>query len=96
MAITDWPASERPREKLLESGPGALSDAELLAIFLRTGVKGKSAVDLARELLTDFGGLRPLLTASQADFCQPSSRNCRRCWKWHADTWLRECNVAMP
>ena len=71
MAITDWPASERPREKLLESGPGALSDAELLAIFLRTGVKGKSAVDLARELLTDFGGLRPLLTASQADFCQP-------------------------
>jgi len=71
MAITDWPASERPREKLLESGPTALSDAELLAIFLRTGVKGKSAVDLSRELLSDFGGLRQLLTATQTDFCKP-------------------------
>lgn len=71
MAITDWPASERPREKLLEAGPASLSDAELLAIFLRTGVKGKSAVDLSRELLSDFGGLRQLLTASQAEFCRP-------------------------
>lgn len=71
MAITDWPASERPREKLLEAGPASLSDAELLAIFLRTGVKGKSAVDLSRELLTDFGGLRQLLTASQTEFCRP-------------------------
>ncbi len=52
MPITDWPEQERPREKLLARGPGALSDAELLAIFLRTGVRGKSAVDLARELLT--------------------------------------------
>lgn len=71
MAITDWPAEERPREKLLVHGATALSDAELLAIFLRTGVKGKSAVDLARELLNDFGGLRPLLTANQQRFCQP-------------------------
>ena len=71
MAITDWPASERPREKLLEAGPASLSDAELLAIFLRTGVRGKSAVDLSRELLTDFGGLRQLLTASQSEFCRP-------------------------
>ena len=71
MAITDWPASERPREKLLERGPATLSDAELLAIFLRTGVKGKSAVDLARELLSDFGGLRPLLTATEEEFCLP-------------------------
>jgi DNA repair protein RadC len=52
MAITDWPAIERPREKLLELGLEALSDAELLAIFLRVGVTGKSAVDLARDLLT--------------------------------------------
>jgi len=51
MAITDWPEGERPREKLLEKGAESLSDAELLAIFLRTGVKGKSAVDLARDLL---------------------------------------------
>ena len=70
MAITDWPIEERPREKLLNRGAHALSDAELLAIFLRTGVKGKSAVDLARELLAYFGGLRPLLEASQQDFCQ--------------------------
>lgn len=69
MAITDWPEDERPREKLLKHGPATLSDAELLAIFLRTGVAGKSAVDLARELLADFGGLRPLLNASRADFC---------------------------
>ena len=71
MAITDWPAEERPREKLLLNGPESLSDAELLAIFLRTGLPGKSAVDLARELLSDFGGLRPLLMASQTEFCKP-------------------------
>jgi len=69
MAITDWPQDERPREKLLLRGPQALSDAELLAIFLRTGVAGSSAVDLARELLGGFGGLRPLLSAPREDFC---------------------------
>jgi len=69
MAITDWPMEERPREKLLQNGPQALSDAELLAIFLRTGVQGKTAVDLARELLGEFGGLRNLLNASQRAFC---------------------------
>ena len=68
-SIRDWPASERPREKLLARGPAALSDAELLAIFLRTGVTGKSAVDLARELLVRFGGLRPLLEADRQQFC---------------------------
>ena len=70
MAIRDWPAGERPREKLLEKGAAALSDAELLAIFLRTGVKGKSALDLARELLERFGGLRALLAADRQAFCQ--------------------------
>lgn len=69
MAITDWPVAERPREKLLAQGAAALSDAELLAIFLRTGVTGKSAVDLARELLVHFGGLRPLLESSAEQFC---------------------------
>ena len=54
MAITDWPEDERPREKLLARGPDVLSDAELLAIFLRVGVKGKSAVELARDLLARF------------------------------------------
>ncbi|ADJ27304.1 RadC family protein [Nitrosococcus watsonii] len=69
MAITDWPIHERPREKLLQRGPNALSDAELLAIFLRTGVAGKTAVDLARELLESFGSLRALLEADLKQFC---------------------------
>lgn len=70
MAITDWPIEERPREKLLQRGPQSLSDAELLAIFLRTGVRGKTAVDLARDLLTEYGGLRALLEAGQPRFCE--------------------------
>lgn len=69
MAIKDWPADDRPREKLLRSGADALSDAELLAIFLRTGVKGISAVDLARQLLSEFGSLRRLLEADETTFC---------------------------
>jgi DNA repair protein RadC len=67
MAITDWPADERPREKLLAKGAEALSDAELLAIFLRIGVQGKSAVDLARDLLSCFGNLSGIFSASQAE-----------------------------
>ena len=69
MPITDWPEGERPREKLLERGPAALSDAELLALFLHTGVRGKTAVDLARELLADLGGLRGLLEAEASELC---------------------------
>ncbi|WP_338545487.1 DNA repair protein RadC [Pseudomonas benzopyrenica] len=68
MSIKDWPAQERPREKLLEQGAQALTDAELLAIFLRTGVAGKSAVDLARQLLGEFGSLRALLEADLTAF----------------------------
>ena len=68
MSIRNWPAAERPREKLLEHGSASLSDAELLAIFLRTGVSGKSAVDLARHLLTEFGSLRALLEADLGAF----------------------------
>ncbi len=70
MSIKDWPADERPREKLLAKGSGALTDAELLAIFLRTGITGKTAVDLARELLDQFGSLQALLNADQTQFCQ--------------------------
>ena len=69
MAITDWPADDRPREKLLAKGVAALSDAELVAIFLRTGVTGKSAVDLARDMLTQFGSLTALCSADQQTFC---------------------------
>ena len=70
MAITDWPEQERPREKLLAKGASALSDAELLAIFLRTGTHGLSAVELARTLLIQFGDLHSLFQANQHTFCE--------------------------
>jgi DNA repair protein RadC len=66
MSIRHWPAAERPREKLLERGAQALSDAELLALLLGSGVKGRSAVELARALIAEFGSLRNLLTAQVA------------------------------
>ena len=69
MAIRDWPVGDRPREKLLAKGAQALSEAELLAIFLRVGVKGKSALDLARQLLKRYGTLRSLLAAEQKELC---------------------------
>lgn len=69
MAITDWPEDERPRERLLKQGAPSLSDAELLAIFLRMGVTGKSAVDLARDMMAHFGDLGRLFGASQDEFC---------------------------
>ncbi|QIZ78342.1 RadC family protein [Ferrimonas lipolytica] len=69
MPISQWPQQERPRERLLQQGATALSDAELLAIFLRTGVAGCSAVQLARNLLQQFGGLAQLLSASEQEFC---------------------------
>ena len=68
MSMHNWPLNERPRERLLEYGASVLSDAELLAIFLRTGVVGRNAVELARDLLSSFGGLRQLLEADQASF----------------------------
>ncbi len=72
MTIGDWPEHERPREKLLQRGPATLSDAELLAIFIRSGVPGKTAVDVARDLLARFGGLRELLAASVEELCEAS------------------------
>lgn len=62
MPITDWPLAERPRERLLALGPAGLSDAELLAIFLRTGIRGKSALDIARELIKEFSSISSLLS----------------------------------
>jgi DNA repair protein RadC len=70
MSITNWPTTERPREKLLKNGPTNLSDAELLAIFIRTGTKGRTAIDLARTLLNHFGGIRNLLDASEEQICK--------------------------
>jgi len=64
MRIADWPADERPRERLLRHGAGALSEAELLAILLRTGIAGVSAVELGRALLARFGNLQRLFAAT--------------------------------
>jgi DNA repair protein RadC len=69
MAIRDWPRDERPREKLLEKGAAALSDAELLAILLRNGIRGSSALDLARDVLKSFRGLRKFIAADRQRFC---------------------------
>ena len=69
MSISEWPSAEQPREKLIQRGAAALSDAELLAIFLRTGPPGCSAVDLGRQLLQDFGSLRGILDADIGRFC---------------------------
>ncbi len=68
MSISNWPINQRPRERLIEMGPQALSDSELLAVFLRVGVKGKSAVDLGRDMIGHFGSLNKLFTATLADF----------------------------
>jgi DNA repair protein RadC len=69
MSIAHWPVDDRPREKLIAKGAGALSDAELVAIFLRTGMRGRSAVDLARELMTRFGSLSALFAADADALC---------------------------
>ena len=68
MAITDWPEHQRPRERLIKQGAHALSDAELLAVFLRVGVAGKSAVDLGRDMIVHFGSLQGLFTAKLSEF----------------------------
>ena len=69
MAIKDWPSDERPREKLLDKGAAALSDAELLAILLRSGTAGHSALDVARDVLESFQSLRKLIAADRKRFC---------------------------
>ncbi|MBC8022977.1 MAG: DNA repair protein RadC [Burkholderiales bacterium] len=70
MSIAGWPPSERPRERMLAHGPSSLSDAELVALFLGTGVRGKSALDVARELLARFGRLSRLLSAAQRELVE--------------------------
>ena len=88
MAINEWPEDDRPREKLLAKGPGSLSDAELLAIFLRTGTKGKSAVDLARVLIGKFGSLAGLVGASREAFCEIPGLGSAKYAQLHAATEL--------
>ena len=70
MKLSDWPSSERPREKLLRQGAAYLTDAELLAIFLRTGLPGQSVMDVSRSLIKDYISLRKLLDASQEELCR--------------------------
>lgn len=66
MRITEWPSQDRPRERMLAQGPKGLSDAELIAIFIRTGIRGRSAVDIGRDLISRFGSLRILLSSDQS------------------------------
>jgi DNA repair protein RadC len=96
MAIKDWAEEIRPREKLLQRGAQALTDAELLAIFLRTGVKGKSALDLAQDLLNEFGDLRSMLSAEQQRFCEAKGLGAAKYVQLQASVelskrYLREC-----
>ncbi|WP_461538156.1 RadC family protein [Spongorhabdus nitratireducens] len=94
MSISDWPETERPREKLLNKGAGSLSDAELLAIFLRTGTAGFSAVDLARELLTHFGSLRKLFDANLNTFSQVKGMGQAKYCQLHATLELARRHLA--
>ena len=95
MAIIDWPEEERPREKLLAKGPRVLSDAELLAIFLRTGINGKTALDLARDLLQRFEGCvlcwkqTPPTSARLKAWGRPSMFRSRPLWSSDAAIWKR-------
>ncbi len=82
MSIRDWPRAERPREKLIDRGPHMLSDAELLAVLIGSGLKGRSAVELARALIADFGSLRELLSADRSR------------WLKHPDKALRSARYA--
>ncbi|MFC0135136.1 hypothetical protein CR105_22400 [Massilia eurypsychrophila] len=70
MGINNWPEQDRPRERLIAGGPRALSSAELLAVFLRVGVKGVNAVKLAENMIAHFGSLNALFGASLAEFSQ--------------------------
>ncbi len=95
MAINNWPEDDRPREKLLARGPGSLSDAELLAIFLRTGTRGKSAVDLARVLLGKFGSLAGIVGASREAFCDVPGLGSAKYAQLHAATELTRRALAV-
>jgi DNA repair protein RadC len=79
MSMRDWPENERPREKFIESGPTSLSDAELLALFIRVGSRGRTALDIARDLLNRFGGLRPMLSAPMSELCSIHGLGVSKC-----------------
>ena len=99
MGIADWPEDERPRERLLKLGAAALSEAELLAIFLRTGVAGKSAVELGRDLPGRFGSLDRLFAAPwtmsrrSVAWGRPSTSSFRRWSRWLVARWPSRCRI---
>src|SRR6266702_3822022 len=93
MAITDWPVQERPRERLLALGAASLADAELLAILLRTGIKGKSAVDLARQLLGRFGSVAGLLDAGSANLAETPGLGTAKLAQLQAARELAKCSL---
>jgi DNA repair protein RadC len=100
MGISDWPVALRPRERLITQGAHVLSDAELLAIFLRTGLPGCSAIELAQRLLLHFGSLGKLCNAAIQDFCAfpglgPAKfANYRRSWSWPVAPPAKKCEAA--
>lgn len=84
MTIKDWPATERPRERLLQHGAGSLTEAELLAVFLRTGVRGQTVIDVARHALDRFGGLNGLLSAPLSELQMHPGFGPAKCAQLHA------------
>ena len=94
MAIKDWPKDERPREKFLQYGATVLSDAELLAIFLHTGVRGISAVQLACQLLDQLGSLRALSDADKKQFCQQHGLGTARFVQLREVMEMSRCHMA--
>ena len=79
MSEVHWPLAERPRERLLAQGPASLSDAELVALFIGTGPRGKSALEVARELLARFGRLSRLLSAAHGELGEVPGVGAARC-----------------
>jgi DNA repair protein RadC len=84
MSIKDWPETERPRERLLAHGAAALSESELLAVFLRTGIQGRTAIEVARDALARFGGLNGLLSAPLGELRTLSGFGPAKCAPLHA------------
>ena len=100
MTIRDWPEGERPREKLLARGAAALSDAELLALFIGSGRRGLSAVDIGRDLLRDRGGLKPLLELDASSMAEQPGIGPAKACRLHAALELGRrylaCDLTRP